>query len=60
MCKVYFKEYPDPCVMLKTPCKYRGYGVKIGSISCQKCKHNQGFNSKEMWVKCVMHNVKSY
>ncbi len=29
-----------------------GEKAKIGSVMCQYCKHNEGSNHKEEWVKC--------
>ena len=34
-----------------SPKTYRGI-PRIGSISCQQCEHNEGFDNKEHWIIC--------
>lgn len=53
MKKLYFETEKKPHHWCITPCPINPtvYG-KIGSVTCQECSDNKGFNLKKQWVKC--------
>ena len=48
--RIYF--YADSLGWCTMQCKHSSY-IKIGSVDCQNCEHNEGYNKIDDWVDCA-------
>jgi len=53
--KFFFKTTTDGKCIKK--CLYRKDNTMIGSIECNRCEYNKGFDNFYNWVRCVFYSI---